>query len=70
MSKVKKRQYVFLSSWTEQDLKCVCLFNNPCCANVPKSCEKIEFTLSPYDDIGECMRTRRYERTKGALRQK
>ena len=69
MSKVKKRQYVFLSKWEGQDLKCACLFFNPKCENY-KNCEEIEFTLAPYEDLEQCMRERRYERRNGALRQK
>lgn len=69
MSKVKKRQYVFLSNWTGRDLKCACLFHNPLCEEY-KKCEEIELTLSPYEDLETCMRERRYQRINGALRQK
>lgn len=69
MSKVKKRQYVFLSNWIGQDLKCACLLHKPLCDN-HKKCEEIELTLAPYEDLESCMKERRYERRNGALRQK
>ena len=69
MAKIKSRQYVFLSNWDRHDLKCACLFHNPCCNEVPKNCEEIELTLKPYEDIEECMRANRYKRVDGALRQ-
>lgn len=70
MSNVKKRQYVFLSNWEGQDLKCACLFHNPLCHNY-KKCEEIELTLSPYEDLESCMRERRYVRGKGgSIKQK
>ena len=70
MSNVKKRKYVFLSNWEGQELKCACLFNNPLCVN-HKKCEEIELTLSPYEDLEQCMRERRYTRAKGgAIKQK
>lgn len=70
MSNVKKRQYVFLSNWEGQDLKCACLFYNPLCEN-HKKCEEIELTLSPYEDLESCMKERRYVRGKGgAIKQK
>lgn len=68
--KVKKRQYIFLSNWDGQDLKCACLFHNPCCTNVPKVCEEIELTLAPYEDLERCMKARKYKRnSRGALEQ-
>lgn len=69
MSNVKKRRYVFLSNWEEQDLKCACLFHNPLCQKY-KKCEEIELTLSPYEDLESCMKERKYQRVNGALRQK
>lgn len=65
MSKVKKRQYVFLSNWIGQYLKCACLFHNPLCEN-NKKCEEIELEYSPYQDIEQCMKEQRiYKRGKG-----
>ena len=70
MSNVKKRKCVFLSNWEGQELKCACLFNNPLCVN-HKKCEEIELTLSPYEDLEQYMRERRYTRAKGgAIKQK
>lgn len=67
---VSKRKYVFLSNWDRHNLKCACLFHNPCCKKVPTECEEIELTLNPYDDIETCMRARRYKRnSRGALEQ-
>lgn len=68
ISIVKKRQYVFLSKWDKQNLICACLFHNPCCTNV-KKCEEIELTLSPWEDLEELMRARKYKRINGALKQ-
>ena len=68
MGKVKKKEYVFLSKWEGQDLKCACLFHKPMCDS--KVCEEIELSLLPYQDVESCMRERRYERRNGALRQK
>ncbi len=59
MSKIKKRQYVFLSNWIGQELKCACLFHNPLCDN--KECEEIELKLAPYEDLESCMRNKREE---------
>ena len=69
ISKIKKRKYVFLSNWIGQELKCACLFHNPLCEN-HKKCEEIELQISPYEDLEQCMKERRYERRNGALRQK
>lgn len=69
MANIKKKQYVFLSQWTGQELKCACLFHSPCCID-NKGCEEIELSLLPYDDIETCMKARRYERRNGAIRQK
>lgn len=70
MSNVKKRQYVFLSNWEGQELKCACLFHNPLC-HKHKKCEEVELTLSPYEDLESCMRERRYVRGKGgSIKQK
>lgn len=69
MSKVRKRQFVFLSNWEGQELKCACLFHSPLCKN-NKKCEEIELSLSPYEDIEECMKARRYKRNShGSLKQ-
>ena len=59
MGKVKKKDYVFLTKWEGQDPKCD-----------SKVCEEIELSLLPYQDLESCMKERRYERRKGALRQK
>lgn len=69
MSKIKKREYVFLSNWVGQDLKCACLFHNPLCKD-NKKCEEIELTLAPYEDLETCMKERSYERRNRALRQR
>lgn len=61
MSEIKKREYVFLSNWEGQELKCACLFHNPCCKD-NKNCEEIELSLLPYQDLEECMKARRYKR--------
>lgn len=66
---LKKRQYVFLSNWQGQDLKCACLLHKPLC-DKHKECEEIELSLLPYEDIKECMKERSYKRVKGALRQR
>jgi hypothetical protein len=65
VGKVKRRDYVFLSKWEGQDLKCACLFHNPLCENY-KKCEEIELEYSPYQDIEQCMKEQRqYRRGKG-----
>ncbi len=53
MSKIKKKQYVFYTNWNKHELKCACLFHNPCCYQVPKECEEIELEYSPYEDLEE-----------------
>ena len=68
MANLNKKQYIFLSNWEGQYLKCACLFHKPLC-DKHKECEEIEL-LFPYEDIEECMKSRRYERRKGALKQK
>lgn len=69
MGKVKRRDYVFLSNWEGQELKCACLFHKPLCKN-NRECEEIELSLLPYEDVVDCMKARRYERRRGVLRQK
>lgn len=44
------------------------MFFNPKCDS--KVFEEIELSLLPYQDLESCMKERRYERRKGALRQK
>ena len=64
MGKAKKRDYVFLTKWEGQELKCACLFHNPMCSS--KVCEEIELSLLPYQDLEECMKEQRmYKRGKG-----
>ena len=65
---VKKKKYVFLTKWNKHCLECACLFHNPMCDS--KVCEEIELEYSPYQDLEECMKARRYQRKNGALRQK
>lgn len=69
MGKAKRKDYVFLSKWDGQELRCACLFHNPLCID-NKECEEIELSLLPYEDVVECMKARRYQRTNGAIRQK
>lgn len=57
---MEKKDYVFLSKWQGQDLKCACLFHNPCCED-NKECEEIELSLLPYQDLEECMKNKREE---------
>lgn len=69
MGKVKRKDYIFLSKWNGEELKCACLFYNPLCRH-NKECEEIELSLLPYEDLETCMKARRYKRKNGALRQK
>lgn len=69
MGKVKRKDYIFLSKWDGQDLKCACLFHTPLCKD-NKECEEIELSLLPYEDVVDCMKARRYKRVNGALKQK
>lgn len=67
---MSKRKYVFLSRWDKYNLKCACLFHNPCCDRYT-TCEEIELELNPWDDIETVMHERRYTRGKGgALKQR
>ena len=67
---IKDRKVVLLSKWTKNELLCACLFFNPLCS-CNKECEEIEVTIKPYDDIEECLRSKRtYKRHNGALRQR
>lgn len=59
MGKVKKKDYVFLSKWEGQDLKCACIFHKPMCSS--RTCEEIELSLLPYQDLESCMRNKREE---------
>jgi len=34
-----------------------------------KECEELEFTLSVYDGIEECMRSRKYKKEHGVVKQ-
>ena len=69
MGKAKRKDYVFLSKWDGQELRCACLFHNPLCSD-NKGCEEIELSLLPYEDVVECMKARRYQRANGAIKQK
>ena len=69
MGKAKRKDYVFLSKWDGQELRCACLFHNPLCINY-KDCEELELSLLPYEDVVECMKARRYQRINGAIKQK
>lgn len=69
MGKAKRKDYVFLSKWDGQELRCACLFHNPLCSD-NKECEEIELSLLPYEDVIDCMKARRYQRSNGAIRQK
>lgn len=69
VGEVKARQYVFYSRWDKHELKCACLFGNPCCDRY-RQCEEIELKLKPYEDVESCMnKARKYKRHKGAIRQ-
>ena len=69
MGKAKRKDYVFLSKWDGQELRCACLFRNPLCSD-NKECEEIELSLLLYEDVIDCMKARRYQRSNGAIRQK
>lgn len=63
------KKYKFNTRWNGNDLRCACLYGNPCCDRF-KNCEVLELTLKPYADIEECMKARKYKREKGAIKQK
>ena len=65
MSKVK---LIFYTKWDEQELICACYIKNPLCPRY-KECEKLELTLSLYDGIEECMRSRKYKKQGGVVKQ-
>lgn len=63
-----KRKIVLLTNWDNQELLCACLFHSPCCDK--KGCEEIEVEFNPYDDIEECIKSRKYKRVRGKLQQR
>ena len=65
MSKIR---LTFYTKWDEQELKCACYIKNPRC-KYHKECEELELTLSVYDGIEECMRTRKYKKEHGVIKQ-
>lgn len=68
---MSKKKYLFLSRWNKENkeiLICACLKSNPCCDRF-KTCEEVELTLDPYDDIEIVMKEKAYKRINGALRQ-
>lgn len=62
------KKYKFNTRWNKDILKCACLFGNACCDRF-KTCEVLELTHDPYENLEECMKERTYRREKGALRQ-
>lgn len=62
-------KYKFNTRWNNKELRCACLYGNPACDRY-KTCEVLELTLNPYNDVKECMKERSYKRIGGALRQK
>lgn len=55
-----KRKICLYTNWDKQDLKCACLFFNPMCPRY-KTCEELEVTLDPYQNLEETMRDERYK---------
>lgn len=63
------RTIVLLSNWDREELKCACLFGNPCCGK--KDCEELEVKFNPYDDLETVMKEqRRYKRIRGKVQQR
>ena len=61
-------KYKFNTRWNKKILKCACLFGNAACDRF-KTCEVLDFTHNPFDDIKECMKERTYRRDKGVFKQ-
>lgn len=58
-----------MTYWRDKEVVCCCPIKNQC--NKNHNCEKLEFTLDPYEGVENCMKERSYKRVKGgALRQK
>lgn len=62
------RKITIYSNWDVDELKCVCLLSNPLCDKY-KQCEELELALNVYSDIEECMRTRKYKKERGVVKQ-
>lgn len=62
-------KYNFNTRWNGKELKCACLYGNPCCDRY-RNCEKLELTLDPFDGIKDCMKERSYKKVHGAYKQK
>lgn len=63
------KKYEFNTRWNKDILICACLRDNPCCDRY-KTCEVLELTFNPYDDVKECMNERSYKRSGGAIKQR
>lgn len=57
----------FKTKWVNNEIACICTLKNKCIH--ASQCEELEFKMSAYDDMKECMRQRAYKRLNGSIKQ-
>lgn len=61
------KKIIIYSKW-DDEIECCCLLSNPLCDRY-KECEELELILNVYGDVEECMRTRKYKKERGVVKQ-